>query len=385
MTSTDLRSIIFYMNAIQKYLRDGNSIESLSEKYALKLRYHPEYQNLLLLKYDQIESHPDNDPIVVCGRGLIIDINNEFEVVNWPFNRFFNYGQGIAAEIDWSTTRITTKLDGSLMCMWNYADKWHCSTSGSPAAEGNVYGCDFNFSELFWKTFAKAEFVLPDDPDLCFMFELTAPQNRIVVVYDKPQLTLIGVRNRKTGEEFLPDSFPQYNPVKTFKFNGIENIIASLKDVSPVVMEGYVVSSDSRDEYGGYKRIKVKSAQYVALHNLRDSWSPRRVVEIVRAGEISEIVAYFKEYAEQLNETKIKYESFVYQLESVYNECKHIENQKEFALKIYSLGAIVPAALFQIRTGKIQSIKQYLSTMNIKTLMDALKIKDAAEAIKIIG
>lgn len=363
-------------NAVRAYLCNGGTVAELQDKYGLNVRRHPVYNNLLLFKYDQISSRPDDHPVVVCARGLILDEANNYKIISWPFNRFFNYGQK-EVEFDWTRSSVACKLDGSLLVNYFFDGKWHVQTSGSPAAEGEVQGWPYTFATLFWETFNKMGLELSSEhTNLCFMWELTSPFNRIVVRYQQPQLTLIGVRNKDTGEELSLDMFPQYPVVQTYALNNADSIIASLKDVSPVSMEGYVVRSNTRDEYGGWTRLKIKSPQYVALHHIRDQWGPRRIVEIIRQCEVAEILTAFPEWANDFNASQKLYDALVDSTISIYESIKHIENQKEFALAVQASSTPISGALYSLRAGKITSVKQYIADMNIASLMRILGLKD---------
>ena len=67
-------------------------------------------RNLVMFKYDQLNSDFHNDIVKEC-RGLILDADT-FEVVSYPFNKFFNYGEQYADDVDWHTAYVTEKLDG---------------------------------------------------------------------------------------------------------------------------------------------------------------------------------------------------------------------------------------------------------------------------------
>jgi RNA ligase len=137
---------------LQAFLREGNPISALEEKYAIKATPHPKYPHLILFKYNQIDS-PFGEQIVRECRGLILDSNDNWSIVSRPFDKFFNHGEGHAAEIDWKSAKVLEKVDGSLATIYPYDGQWHISTSGSPAAAGNVKDYPFTFEELFWKTF----------------------------------------------------------------------------------------------------------------------------------------------------------------------------------------------------------------------------------------
>lgn len=95
----------------QQYLRSGKTPEDLKEELGINFKRHTKYPNLISFKYNQIES-PRNHPIVNECRGLILNEESNWDVVSFPFCRFFNAEEGHAAEIDWNTAVVQEKLDG---------------------------------------------------------------------------------------------------------------------------------------------------------------------------------------------------------------------------------------------------------------------------------
>ncbi len=358
---------------IQKYLKSSNNtFLSLKEEYSIKSSLHPIYPNLVLFKYNQIES-PFSEQIVRECRGLILDQTNNWNIVSFPFTKFFNYGELLAAQIDWNTASVQEKLDGSLIILYPYDGKWHVSTSGTPDAGGQVNDFGISFANLFWKIFNENNYQLPSNQDNCFFFELTTPLNKIVVNHTSYKITILGARNLFTLQELnkkeAQSFFPQIPYVKEFPLSNYEEIFKTLPDLNPLNQEGYVVC----DSY--FNRVKIKSPSYVALHHLKDSCgsSLKNLVTVVISNEIEEVSSALPEYKEQLLNINSKFNSLLYLLEEEYLKIKHIENQKEFALK--ALKTKCPGALFSIRAGKSSSFKEYLSNINIDNLLSILEIK----------
>lgn len=354
---------------IQRFLRDGGSIDELTEKYAITAKRHPKYPNLTLLKYDQIDS-PFSEEIVRECRGIILDENNNWDIVSFPFTKFFNSSEGHAAKIDWNSARVLEKLDGSLMTLASYNGEWFVSSSGTPDAGGNVSGFGFTFKELFWQTF-KGE-LPPVDCGVCFCFELMSPFNRVVVRHEAPRLALIGARNLTTLKELTVQEankfFPTIETVKEFPLTSLEACIDSLRDISPLSQEGYVVVD------ANFNRVKIKSLAYVALHHMKDGLSSNRaLVEIVRNGEIDEVVANFSEYAPMLNKAKERLDTLVAELEACYEEIRDIPVQKDFAM--IAIKSRCSSALFALRANKTTSIRKYFAECNIDSVMNLLGYK----------
>lgn len=67
-------------------------------------------RNLVLLKYNQIESDFNNVIVREC-RGIVLD-EDTLEVVSHAFDKFGNYGESYCPEIDWKNCYVTEKLDG---------------------------------------------------------------------------------------------------------------------------------------------------------------------------------------------------------------------------------------------------------------------------------
>lgn len=350
---------------VQQYLRDGvGTLADLKTQLAISHRRHPEISNLVLLKYDQIDSPMGNSIVQEC-RGIILD-ETDWSIISHPFPKFFNAAEGHAALIDWSKARVMEKLDGSLMVMWHYQGEWHVSTSGHPSAGGQVSDFPFTFEKLFWDTFDDLEYEFPSDTSLTYMFELTSKFNRIVCVHDRPNLTLLAVRETATGKELDPSGFP-YGQVRSFPMTSYAEILDSYKHIDPIHQEGYVV-------FDGTNRIKCKAPGYVALHHLVTSCSTKSFLQLIRSGEQTEFLAYYPEYTDQFTPIKASYDTLVAELEAAYALIAPIQVQKEFALE--ALKTRCSGVMFGLRKGALSTVKQGLASMQIEALMGILKLKE---------
>ena len=101
------------MLRVQEFIKENVNWRELlsSSPYFIKISDDNMFgRNLVLLKYDQLNSDLGNDIVQEC-RGLILD-SDTFDIVSYPFNKFFNYGESHAATIDWASAYVTQKLDG---------------------------------------------------------------------------------------------------------------------------------------------------------------------------------------------------------------------------------------------------------------------------------
>jgi hypothetical protein len=357
---------------VQEFLRGGGTYEDLRNRYAIGMRRHSERENLVLLKYNQIES-PFAEQIVQECRGIILDESRNWEVVSRGFDKFFNHGEGHAAPIDWNTASVQEKVDGSLCVLYHYDDQWHVATTGTPDASGDVSGFGVTFKDYFWSTAKECGMQSPSSEhvDWCFMMELTGPINRIVVRHERPSLTVLGMRNRRTGQERSAHEAScglKIPSVRSFALQSVDDIVASFAEMSPLSQEGYVVHD------GAFRRIKVKHPGYVALHHAKDGLSQKAFVEIVRSGESSEVLTSFPEFAPMFDDVRTRWEALVAELQSDYERIRSIPEQKTFAAE--AVKTRCSAALFAIRAKKTPTIRQWLRDVHIDSAMKLLGYKE---------
>jgi len=403
---------------VQKFLREvpGGLIRLQEPPYNLKVRPHPEFANLVSFCYDQIDS-PKADPIVLECRGLILDSQDNWNVVAFPFTRFFNDGEFQAAKIDWNTARVYEKVDGTLIIMYWYEGKWRIATRGSPNASGSVgffpwiengSTVPLTYERLFWRS---AEHWLKGlsksgefDSTCTYMWELTSPLNRVVCDYteigpvgqcidgnnklvwvdteidntgyahDGSRITLIGIRNNITFKEYDIKYSDAHYKAKYFPLRDLQEVITAASKLNPLRQEGFVVVD------GDYNRVKIKSPVYVAFHHLRDGNPRKRLMEIIQSGEKEEMMAYkildeFPAEKKMYEEMLAEVESLILQTEQIYDRIKDIELQKDFALE--ALKSPMPYALFGMRKGlrDQKTIRQIILSCPTQKLLDMLKGK----------
>jgi hypothetical protein len=259
-------------------------------------------ERLVSLKYDQIES-PMREAIVQQCRGMVVDVHQR-KVVAWPYDKFWNHGEGLADSIDWASASVLEKLDGSLMILFfdEHVGQWAVASSGHPTAGGS-FGADSSrtFKDAFWQVFEALDMALPDAAEwgrTCFMFELCTQENRVVVQHERPRLVIHGARNSDSGLELSLAALEElavrhrWELVKRFPLASIEDCLAAAAELDALQMEGFVVVD------GRQRRVKIKSPRYVALHHLKGEATPRRAIELWQTGETSELLNAFPEMAE---------------------------------------------------------------------------------------
>ena len=128
--------------------------------------------------------------------------------------------------------------------------------------------------------------------------------------------------------------------------------------------EGFVVCDKD------FNRVKMKCEQYVKLHRIKSSTSPKNFLEIVRSGEIEEVANYFPEYSEILTKINTSYNRLTEEIQNDWLTANLnglvANNRKAFAA--FACKTICPSALFSLLDRKTENVKQFLAKMQIDSL-----------------
>ncbi len=231
------------------------------------------------------------EPNALECRGVMFEISPGFRLASLPMQKFFNLNENpLTMDLDLSDIdEITLKADGSLISTYinydpsnrgrtyNYYN-FYLKSKGSLFSDQAMDA--MKFLALEQNAAFKEELVRSALSNLTINMEYVAPDNRIVIGYQEPQLVVLNIRNNFSGgyldiNEFFDPSTEIYKrqiakelPDNPTKF--VTNI-PQMEDV-----EGYVV----RLSNGMY--IKVKTEWYLVQHRAKDSInSPRRLFEAV--------------------------------------------------------------------------------------------------------
>lgn len=292
------------MLEIQRFILDhSKDWETLLTEppYALNIK---RKDTRILFKYSQINSDPSLE-IVKEARGLILE-DETFNVVAFPFRRFYNYGESYADIIDWSTAIVTSKEDGSLIKIYYY-NGWKVGTSGTIDAEDAELSSPpyHNFRELFDVAARNSNFDFDRlDPHYTYLVELCSSFNHIVVPYNEPKLFHIGTRDNRTLQEVEVDIGVE--KPRVFKLSSLDDCIAMAATFDST-QEGFVC----RDK--DYHRIKIKGEDYLRAHRLanNNTITLERAIDLIRTNEISEFLSYFPHYKEYIQEVQEQYYTLI--------------------------------------------------------------------------
>ncbi len=201
----------------QQYIQQ-HGLEKLITTYSLVANYSRRYPNLVQLCYHQLDT-PKNEITNEC-RGLILDINNEYSVVSYPFYRFSDYSEKSNAVLDMESLKFYEKLDGSIISLYYYNGEWNISTKTIPDADGKIYNPKPNgnkeektFRDYFFETFNKLGYKYPTDTYMTYVFEFMFGGQGITHK-NTEQISLIMVRDIKP---VFQATYPEVNHIENIR------------------------------------------------------------------------------------------------------------------------------------------------------------------------
>jgi hypothetical protein len=279
-----------------------------------------------------------HEPLVQQCRGMVVHVPTG-RIVAHPYNKFWNYGEALAAEIDWSTAKAQEKLDGSLMSLYWHDGDWQVASSGTPRASGSYGNADCTFADAFWERWYHLG-MRPPHPmwrDTTFMFELCDADNRIVVKYDRPRIVLHGARCLTTGAEVLRSDLEGiaedcgWEIVREMPVGSADEALRMAEALDPIAQEGFVVVDAARN------RVKIKSSRYVALHHMRgEGVSIGRAIDLWVTGETEELLTHFPEFRDDIAPIHERLDMAAASAVVDVLQNRHLPSRKEFAEAVKS-------------------------------------------------
>jgi hypothetical protein len=324
----------------------------VEEPYYLKIKEDGPY---VMFSYDQIRSD-FSYTIVREARGIIFR-KGEWEVpVCHAFDKFGNYGESYAPDIDWNTAFVTEKIDGSLIKIW-WDNEWHISTNGTIDAfkaelgDARMHDFGYYFLEALGKYYNSfGEFVSGLETHRTYMFELVGPYNRVVVPYDEPDLYFLGARTNASGEEYCCSSIiagalglGKFKRPAVYSLTSLEDCIkaAELKTWDD---EGFVVCD------ANFNRVKIKSPAYVLAHFMRNNnvITRKHIIKIILENEVEEFLCYAADYKEELEKVQKLMNSYHNIGNKLAQACRQmiLLERKDYAKLVQALPNIFQGLLY---------------------------------------
>ncbi|MEP4197592.1 MAG: RNA ligase [Aliishimia sp.] len=177
-----------------------------------------------------------------------------------PFHKFFNIGEKQQPQdVDWTQPHvIMDKRDGSMVHPCIIAGELVFMTRMGVTDQARLA---LSYADASLRAFCIATLQAGQTP----IFEFTSPENRVILTYDQPEITLLAIRDTITGQYLPHDSLLELGE----KFHvSVVNTFGQIEDIGPFIsqaralqgLEGYVIA------FASGHRMKLKADAYVLRH-----------------------------------------------------------------------------------------------------------------------
>ncbi len=251
-------------------LVDGHELHAAIRDGLVGRQTHPT-EPLAILNYtNRAQFDGAWTPVTMACRGLIYDTST-MDIVARPFAKFFNYGQPGAPELDPDAMCfVFDKLDGSLGILYRKPS----DGTYAVATRGSFTSAQAVHATKVWED--RYAGVFTPHPDTTYLFEIIYPENRIVLDYaDKDDIVFLCGLDNETGmdAEHLWEFRINWIGERVVEF-AAGTLTSVLADEPRPNAEGYVLYFPKTGD-----RLKVKQADYVALHRIMTQVTPRIIWE----------------------------------------------------------------------------------------------------------
>lgn len=248
-------------------------LDEIRDYHARRLITVREQDNLIICNYSQKCTYSKSwDHITEQCRGLILRLDQPYqqatkieEVVALPFKKFFNLGED-GRQPTAPLVEIAEKMDGYLGVFYRHNEECRISTRGA-----------FDSEYAIWATSQLKPWHAKIPQDYTLMFEIIQPGKRIIVDYgERQELTLLGVRDRYTGDEptidldYMADYWGFGRP-KIYDDMSIYDLLRTRQELD-YSQEGWVC------KFADGSRFKIKVKEYVRIQKILESATKKEVI-----------------------------------------------------------------------------------------------------------
>jgi hypothetical protein len=248
-----------------KFIHDNNidNFDSLknileSDLYNLKIKEDSDYPKLFLIHTQDNSAY--NIPFVNECNGIILE-KNTFKIMCYTFTKCKDT-EIISDNIDLESLYYEKALEGTLIRLFFYENKWIISSKKCIDAAKTRWLSDKSFAQLFEECVQSYTFVHNLNQNYCYSFVIMHHENKIIVNYTNPSACHISTRDLDTLKEIdvnigVPKSEKTYIDKKN-----MYNLINNMNIENLILYEG-IVFIDIH-----YNRWKVKTDNFKRVRNL---------------------------------------------------------------------------------------------------------------------
>jgi len=321
-----------------------------------------QYKNLYSFKYNQMTVDWGH-PISRECRGIILDSNDNWKIVAWPYDKFFNYNEPEADELVEEPIRAFEKLDGNLMILYFYDGKWQMASSNSVTADGEVSDGKngMTYRKLFRSTWENLGYKYPKEKNFTFMFEVMTPESQIINIHDSYRIVLHGVRDTQLGRELRPEPFAEkykWEVAQEYEFSTVQEAVKQADSFDGLKQEG-IVLCDAQ-----FNRIKIKGQDYLKYKYAKRGMKPVALMDMAIDGELDDILSVFPAKKQYCLRIQDKLKNIYSTVSSDFKLIEHLEG-REFAEEAKKMK--YSFLLFRAKHFGMETVPSYIKKMSYKS------------------
>jgi hypothetical protein len=246
-------------NNINNYENLKSILES--ETYNLKIKEDNDYPDLFLIHTQN--NSPFNIPLVNECNGLILE-KTSLKIVCYTFNKCLDTIDlnNIGNNININQLYMEKSLEGTLVRLFYYNNKWILSTKKCIDASKSKWVSDKNFLQLFIECSDKYDYFNNLNTNYCYSFIIMHPENKIIVNYTHPDICHISTRDLISLNE-IDINIGVPKSVRTLiSFSDFDCTVCNIENDNTLFCEGYIFIDES------FNRIKIVKPFYSKIKNI---------------------------------------------------------------------------------------------------------------------
>jgi hypothetical protein len=256
---------------IEKQISNFETLKQILESapFNLKIKEDNDYPNLFLVcNQNEIITPPLLEEfsefnimkIIRECNGIIME-KNTFKIICYTFNRCME-DSSLDSILDIDNLYVEPALEGTLVRLYYYDDKWNISTKKCIDASKSKWLSEKNFYQLFLECLNNYNIEEDLIKTNCYSFILAHPENNIVVKYNSPLLFHISTRDLLTFQE-IDHKINIQTPERTkIEKDYLPNLLGQLLNDTNLSYEGYILIDTK------YNRQKLKTLLYKRVRTI---------------------------------------------------------------------------------------------------------------------
>jgi len=330
-----------------------------------------QFNYLLASASDFVKPLPDKDITAFDLRGLTY-VETDVSVQCWPMlHKFFNVGETTGYETqtlkELSISHIQEKEDGSVINFIHINGSWFAKSKYSFFSDQAITSQKILDTKPNYLAFIEYLFNGLYVP----IFEYVAPNNQVVVRYDKPQLRLLQIRDMITGQymdvQTMSAIASQYSiyftkPIQSETFDSLLEKREVLEDI-----EGWVIRFDN----GLF--AKLKTQWYIEKHRLitGEGMYANNIIQLILEEQIDDI----RSALDEVDERRVMIDEIEHKINRYVNHlCREVEtliadynkdNHREWAISNKD-NPLFGVATRAIKYGVLDSVKEHVLKLSNK-------------------